>query len=369
MFLRHFLRENRLIFLPKTSCRSPFHVSSSRNAFWLTGPVIYRVVAFFGGKFLKRAWKKLPEAKRNRVTQVFRKNRLKMAYASMSAAGLTVAYYGYHLESAPITERKRFITVSKDDVNSLSNILLSIQLNEFKESLLDYDDIRHQRVKKMAFKLVESNQLSKRFPEIEWKITVINSPVRNAFVMPNGVIVMFTGMLDLLQTDDMLAGVLGHEMAHAVLEHMREAASRDRFINFFSLIITTAAWIVLPDVAAFFTQWFHERTASVLLKLPYSRKLENEADAVGLTFAAKACFDVREVPVLWRAFQSNEEIGLEWQSTHPDSSHRAESLELLMPVALAQRNECKCATLPERNLMYFEALVQQVETKMAHSTI
>ena len=89
--------------------------------------------------------------------------------------------------------------------------------------------------------------------------------------------------------------------------------------------------------------------------------------------------------MLWRAFQSNEEIGLEWQSTHPDSSHRAESLELLMPVALAQRNECKCATLPgitfdhqshslcrsflERNLMYFEALVQQVETKMAHSTI
>lgn len=96
---------------------------------------------------------------------------------------------------------------------------------------------------------------------------------------------MFTGMLDLLQTDDMLAGVLGHEMAHAVLEHMverradrkyyvtyfaqREAASRDRFINFFSLIITTAAWIVLPDVAAFFTQWFQERTASVRIKQTY----------------------------------------------------------------------------------------------------
>merc|ERR1711860_134423 len=157
---------------------------------------------------------------------------------------------------------------------------------------------------------------------------------QNAFVLPNGHIFVFNGMLDLCSNDSQLGVVIGHEIAHALLNHTGEKLTYINFISALLFIPMAVIWAFLPnDGIALVTDWFINKVSDLIFELPFSRQMETEADEVGLKLAAKSCIDIREAPLFWAKMKlisemTSDEGGeiLEFASTHPSHEHREHKL-------------------------------------------
>merc|ERR1711915_788442 len=107
-------------------------------------------------------------------------------------------------------------------------------------------------------------------------------------------------MIDIFDNEDELGIVLSHEIAHVVLGHVEEKLTLTSFVQLVLLVPMAVLWAFLPsDGIALVTHWFMDCVVDVMVELPFSREMENEADKVGLFLAAKACYDVREAPAFW----------------------------------------------------------------------
>ncbi|XP_061593086.1 metalloendopeptidase OMA1, mitochondrial isoform X2 [Cololabis saira] len=225
-------------------------------------------------------------------------------------------------------------------------------MEEFGEHLLPESDPLHQMVKQLVQLLAQRNKDIPEVAEITWTVHIVNKPTINAFVLPDGKVFMFTGMLEAVADIDQLIIVLGHEMAHAILEHSAEQASLSHVVDLLSLILVTAIWAMCPgDSLAVLGSWAKDKLTELMFSRPYSRKLEAEADQVGLQLAAKACADVRVGPVFWQQLElvdklSGEPTMPEWLSTHPSHRNRSSQMERLIPQALELRESCSCPALP-----------------------
>lgn len=109
-------------------------------------------------------------------------------------------------------------------------------------------------------------------------------------------------------------------------------------------------WALFPDLLAFVSQALGINIVDILLTLPYSRKLENEADSVGLKLAARACYDVREAVVFWGLMRTLTELNVEpkdipWLSTHPNHEDREKNLSAEMEGAIDLRKQSGVSTL------------------------
>nr|KAG5710267.1 hypothetical protein BaRGS_008983 [Batillaria attramentaria] len=213
-------------------------------------------------------------------------------------------------------------------------------MEEFKDKMLPPDHPMVQRVLRIGQRLLQTNPEVQKLVNFEkWKVAVIQDPKTiNAFVLPTGQIFVFTGILDFASNDDQLAVVIAHEMAHAILSHGIEQVSYAQLLDFTIIAAMAAIWCILPtDGLAVITQWFYNKFLGIMLHMPYSRKLEKEADKVGLQLAAKACYDVREGSVFWSRMQlmedatDSEDSIPEWLSTHPSHQKRVELLDFLIP--------------------------------------
>lgn len=337
---------------------SQFHTTSQRQAIWLANPYFYRITAFLTGRLLRRWWNKLPARTRKRYMSKLRNSENWILAGIFGMFGAGAGFYAYHLEEAPFSRRRRLMVIDREKMKEIGDYLFSIDMELYGDKILPANSAEHKRVHAVASRLLEAN-LCEEAKDINWTITILDDPIINAFVMPSGQIVVFTGMLELMKTDDMLAAILGHEMAHAIMGHMAENASREQFINFFSMIIVTLVWFILPDVTAFFTQWLEKMLFDVFMKLPYSRKLEAEADVVGLMFASRACYDIRESSVIWEALAKveGETQQIEWLSTHPAHETRAAYLESIIPDFIEYRKTCNCCELKERDFQAFKKAV------------
>ncbi|KAK3754642.1 hypothetical protein QZH41_014927 [Actinostola sp. cb2023] len=251
--------------------------------------------------------------------------------------GLSIGYYLFHLEETPFTGRVRFMPLGNAQMEQIIESEYKQTLELCGEHILPVNHPDHIRVFRVTKRLVLSNQC-KETEGIKWQVNIVDTPDMNAFVLPNGQIFMFKGMLDVLANDSALATILGHEMAHAILKHGAEQASLHGVINLFIVVSLAIFWAILPtDYLAIAAQWIQDQILTILLHLPYSRKLEEEADEVGMLFAAKACFDVRESPKVWKRLavkEQNEGVpNAEWLSTHPSHANRASNLDSLLPEA------------------------------------
>ncbi|XP_026201164.1 metalloendopeptidase OMA1, mitochondrial isoform X2 [Anabas testudineus] len=257
-----------------------------------------------------------------------------------------------HLDESPLTGRTRLLVFSRDNYMELAALTSKMYLEEFAELLVPVTDPRHQAVELLVQHLAKSNKDIPEVSDITWSIHVVQSPNINAFVLPNGKVFMFTGMLDAVADVHQLTVVLGHEMAHAILAHSAEQASLSHVVDLLSLILLTAVWAVCPrDSLAVLGQWVQNKLTELMFSRPYSRKLEAEADQVGLQLAAKACADVRAGPVFWQQMEvigqlNGEPVLPEWLSTHPSHKNRVNQLDRLIPQALDLRESCVCPALP-----------------------
>ena len=185
-----------------------------------------------------------------------------------------------------------------------------------------------QRLRAIAQRLVpHTPQWNERAPGWKWEVNLIGSKQINAFVMPGGKIAFYTGILDQLQlTDDEIAMVMGHEMAHALREHARERLAKSQVTGMgLSLGAQLLGLGDMGNLAA--------NLGTELLTLQYSRSDEGEADLVGLEIAARAGYDPKAAITLWQkmAKATGDKGGMAFLSSHPSGPNRIKELEANLP--------------------------------------
>ena len=187
----------------------------------------------------------------------------------------------------------------------------------------------------------ESGQPPNRVWEhFAWDVNVIQSEQANAFCLPGGKMAVYTGLIDLVQGDgDMVAVVMGHEIAHALLRHGAQRMSQQKLGQLGQ--IAGAAGGLDPQ-----QQQMMQAAMGYGFLLPYARKHETQADEVGLMLAAAACFDPQDAVPLWERMgqAGGGRAPPEFSSTHPNPETRIRDLQALMPKALEYRRRfCESA--------------------------
>jgi predicted Zn-dependent protease len=182
------------------------------------------------------------------------------------------------------------------------------------------------RLRAIAKKLIPfATRFNSRAQEWRWEVNLIGSKNINAFCMPGGKIAFFTAILDQLQlSDDEVAMVMGHEIAHALREHARERMAKS--------VATDLGASLLGELigGGKYTGMF--RMGGNLLSLKFSRSDESEADLVGLDLAARAGYDPRAGISLWQKMaKASQGQPLEFLSTHPSGEHRIEEIRDHIP--------------------------------------
>ena len=171
-----------------------------------------------------------------------------------------------------------------------------------------------------------------------WEVKVINDPEqKNAFVLPGGKVFVFSGILPICAGEDGLAAVLGHEIAHNVARHNGERLSHQIYL----LPITVLLAYVL-DISGGLSQF----VLDLVLNRPGSRKMESEADYIGLLMMAKACYEPSAVVGLWERMAKAEQYAPpQFLSTHPTSKNRGTVIQEWLPQAQQQRAQSDCGSL------------------------
>lgn len=202
-----------------------------------------------------------------------------------------------------------------------------LQKAKAQGALADASNPQLQRLRTIAQRLIPyAVQWNPRASQWRWEVNLIVSKQINAFCMPGGKIAFYTGIIDQLKlTDDEIAMIMGHEMAHALREHSREQLAKNQAT---SLGISLGAQLLgLGDIGN-----AAARLGGQLLSLKFSRNDESDADLVGLELAARAGYNPQAAVSLWRKMgEATGEGGIGFLSTHPTGPDRIRQLEGNVP--------------------------------------
>jgi predicted Zn-dependent protease len=213
-----------------------------------------------------------------------------------------------------------------------------------KGVLVPASDPQVKRIRMIANRIIpQTARWNPHAKEWKWQVNLVQDPQVNAFCMPGGRIGVFTGIIDKLKlTDDEIAAVMGHEIAHALREHGRERASKSTTTGLFAGIGGAIASAVtgydLRGIANGFGQMY---------VLKFSRDEEREADLVGLDISSRAGYDPRAGISLWNKMAALNQNGapIEILSTHPGGEHRIEQIQDHLNVLLPLYARAKGTTV------------------------
>ena len=229
----------------------------------------------------------------------------------------------------------RDITAPEKAINEQSAQQYTALLSQARDKnvLVPETDPQVKRLRAIAQRIIPNtvrwNQSAQQW---KWQVNLLKSNEVNAFCMPGGRIAFYTGIIDKLNlTDDEIAAVMGHEIAHALREHGRERQSK--------ATTTGLATSVLGAVASAWSGYDVRglaNSAGQLYVLKFSRDEEREADLVGLDIAARSGYDPRAGIALWNKMAALEGRGanIELLSTHPGGANRIEQMQAHMNVLL-----------------------------------
>jgi predicted Zn-dependent protease len=184
-----------------------------------------------------------------------------------------------------------------------------------------------------------ASRFNPRSPEWRWEINLIGSKQINAFCMPGGKIAFYTGILDTLKlSDDEVAIVMGHEIAHALREHARERMAKSE--------LTRLGTTVLGELVGGGRYSGAFQMGGNLLTLKFSRSDESEADLVGLDLAARSGFNPRAGVTLWQKMSAaNKGAPPQWMSTHPSGPNRIKEIEKHLPDVMPLYEQARAQTV------------------------
>lgn len=219
-----------------------------------------------------------------------------------------------------------------------------------KGILLPHSHLQVRRLRAIAQQLIpHAQRWNPNAARWLWEVNLIDSAEINAFCMPGGKIAFFTGILDTLKlTDDEVAIVMGHEIAHALREHGRERMAKSTLSNAGARLLSfglSATLGIDPSITS-----TAAGLGANLAMLRFSRDDETEADVVGMDLVARAGFDPRAGVALWQKMaRVNKGGGPQWLSTHPAGKSRIAEMQKHMSSALplyAQAKGKKVSALP-----------------------
>lgn len=251
---------------------------------------------------------------------------------------LALACMVYACKSVAFTGRKQFLVYSDSQITSLSDESYSEFMSSAKISSDKSNSDMVQRVGKRMTQALETYLKSINQTDylqgLKWDFNLVNSAEVNAFCMPNGKIVFYEGIMPFTNTEDFIAVVMGHEIAHAVARHGNERMSQQALVGTVGDVLSkmieknaTAGKKALFDVAFGLGGQYG-------LLLPYSRKHEYEADRIGLIIMAIAGYDVEQAPLFWEKMSAGGKNSIpEFLSTHPSDKKRIDNLLKVIPEA------------------------------------
>lgn len=163
----------------------------------------------------------------------------------------------------------------------------------------------------------ERGSYTQHLEGLNWEVLVVNEPVVNAFCLPGGKIVVFTGLLDHFRSDAEIATIIGHEVGHAVARHAAEGITKNLWFAILQLILYQ---FIMPDLV--------NTMSTLFLRLPFSRRMEMEADYIGLLLIASAGYDPRVAPRVYEKLGkvTGDSALRDYLSTHPSGKKRAQLL-------------------------------------------
>lgn len=244
----------------------------------------------------------------------------------------------------PLTGRRQLLLVPSDQILALS----SQQYKQFLDTSRvvnsgDAEMVRRVgvRIRQAVEQYMSANGLSKRLEGFNWEYNLVQSPQVNAWCMPGGKIVVYSGILPYTQNEAGLATVMGHEVSHAIAEHGNERMSEGLVANGLMQVgqaylgsqaqqSNTTRALLMQAVGAGLPAAYQVGRA-----LPHSRNQESEADHLGLIFMAMAGYNPEEAVAFWSrmAKAGSGKSTPEFLSSHPSDARRINDLQKLMPEA------------------------------------
>jgi predicted Zn-dependent protease len=246
-----------------------------------------------------------------------------------AAAVVGILLLHSHRQKTPVTHREQHVELTDEQQMQLGSQQYAKTLRDDRAQIVssgaDYAQV--QRVAKRIEVVAGRDK-----PDFVWKVTLLRKNEANAYCLPGGKIVVYTGILPLVGNDAGLATVLGHEVAHATAEHAAERIEREHLTR-------VAAAILAGGVA--FTPGQYVRVVALLgagsaaASLPFSRAQESEADHIGLIYMARAGYDPHEAVAFWKRMlrASNGKAPPEFASDHPSDQHRIARIRDWLPEA------------------------------------
>lgn len=243
-------------------------------------------------------------------------------------------------------QRKQFMMLSNKQVDQMAaqSYLQTLKEADSKKKL-NPNPQQTERVRSIAKRLIAQTGVFR--PDAlnwKWEVNVQDDQQLNAYCMPGGKIMVYTGLIDKLHaTDDELAAVIGHEIAHALREHGRERMSQAYAQQAGVVGIGILAAILSDDAnTAKASMGVAATVGALALTLPNSRESEREADRIGLELSARAAYDPNAAVTLWQKMGAQGgSKPPEWMSTHPSEQSRIQDLKHMVPTVMPLYQEAK----------------------------
>ncbi len=244
----------------------------------------------------------------------------------------------YYCSTVPITGRKQLSLIPASEINALS----FQQYGEFlKQSKLSEDKEAVSMVRRVGIniqKAVEDyfakNNMMNQLQGYQWEFNLVESEEINAWCMPGGKVVVYTGILPVTKDETGLAVVMGHEIAHAVAQHGAERMSHGLLQQLGGMALSVALQNE-PETTRNIFLAAYGIGSTVGAILPFSRTHESEADRMGLVFMAMAGYNPEAAIDFWtRMSQKGGAKPPEWLSTHPSDETRISDIRKYLPEAL-----------------------------------
>ena len=226
--------------------------------------------------------------------------------------------------------------------------MLAMSLQQYDQFLKEHKVSTNQEqtrlVKRVGTKVQQAVEqyfansgLSEHLSGYKWEFNLVEDKQVNAWCMPGGKVVVYTGILPIARTEAGLAVVMGHEIAHAIAEHGNERMSQGLLAQLGGVALSTA---ISTKPAATQQLWMtvYGVGAQYGAILPYGRLQESEADHLGLIFMAMAGYDPHEAVPFWErmSVQKGGKAPPEFLSTHPSDATRIENIKWLIPEVMEQ---------------------------------
>ncbi len=251
---------------------------------------------------------------------------------------LLLVIFFVQCSTVPITGRKRLNFVSDSQVLPASfkqyQGFLTENNAKLESNTRRADQIKRvgKRISTAVDKFMRANGMASEANSYRWEFNLVNDPTVNAWCMPGGKVVFYTGILPMCANEDGIAAVMGHEIAHAFAKHGQERMSNAQVQKGLGTALNIATMNKSPQQRQMYNTIFGVGS-QVGFMLPFSRKHETEADKLGLVFMLMAGYNGNEAAEVWVRMSKRGGSKSDILSTHPSNQKRIQTLRAYLPKA------------------------------------